>query len=246
MARSERPRAERRLQILQQLVGGPEGLSSSRLCRVASDVVDVSGAGVMLMSGEVSAGRACSSDAVATALEDLQFTLGEGPCVDAYRDSRPVLEPDLVEPVSARWPAFTPAAIDVGARALFGFPLQIGAARLGAINLYRDEAGPLTEQQHADALVTADIVARALLAMQADASPGKVASEIEAGGDLQLVVHQASGMVAAQLEVSVAEALIRLRAFAFVSDQLLPELARAVVGRQIRFDTATGEPGVGS
>lgn len=208
---------------------------------MAVEVVGVSGAGVMLMSGDVSAGRACSSDDIASAIEDLQFSLGEGPCVDAYFGSHPVLEADLAAPQLVRWPGFAPAAVEAGAGAVFGFPLRIGAVRLGALNLYRADAGPLTADQHADALVTADVIAGTLVVLQADAPPGRVAAEIEAGGDLQLVVHQASGMVAAQLEVSVAEALIRLRAFAFGNDRPLPEVARSVVARRLRFDATTGD-----
>lgn len=235
------PRDARRLRLLQRLVESQDSSGSGRLCEVATEVVGVSGAGVMLMSGDVAAGRACSSDEVATVIEDLQFRLGEGPCIDAYFQAQPVLEPDLAAPELPRWPAFAPAAMEAGAGAVFGFPLQVGAARLGALNLYCVEAGPLTVDQHADALLTADVIARALLAMQANAPPGRVAAEIEAGGDLHLVVHQASGMVAAQLEVSVAEALIRLRAFAFASDRPLPEVAREVVARRLRFDAATGD-----
>lgn len=234
-------RAERHLRVLQRFVHGRDPLESARLCEVAAEVVGVTGAGVMLMSGDVAAGRACSSDDVATAIEDLQFSLGEGPCLDAYFQAHVVLEPDLAAPEIPRWPAFTPAAIKAGAGAVFGFPLQIGAVRLGALHLYCAAAGPLSADQHADALVTADVVARTLIALQADAPPGTVAPSIEAGGDLQLAVHQAAGMISAQLEVKVAEGLIRLRAFAFGNDRPLLDVAREVVARTLRFDSATGD-----
>ena len=96
-------------------------------------------------------------------------------------------------------------------RAVFGFPLHVGAVRLGALNLYRDRPGPLTDEQHADALVMADVAAQAVLVLQANAPPGQLAAELEAGADFQYVVHQAAGMVAVQLDVSVAQALIRLQ-----------------------------------
>ena len=77
--------------------------------------------------------------------------------------------------------------------------MRIGAARLGALNLYRDWPGPLNDDQHADALVMADVVARAILALQAEASPGTLATELEAEANFQFVVHQAAGMVSVQL-----------------------------------------------
>jgi hypothetical protein len=117
--------------------------------------------------------------------------------VDAYAQDRPVLEPDLAAPSRARWLAITGPAVEAGVRAVFGFPLQVGAVRLGARNLYCDRPGSLTDDQHADALVMADIAAQAVLVMQANAPPERLAAELEAGADFQYVMHQASGMVAA-------------------------------------------------
>jgi hypothetical protein len=99
----------------------------------------------------------------------------------------------------------------------------------------------LDDEQHADALVMADVAAQAVLLLQVDAPPGKVASELEAGADFHLVVHQAAGMVAAQLDVTVGHALMRLRAYAFGNDRPLAEVSRDVVARTLRFDVRSGE-----
>jgi hypothetical protein len=124
---------------------------------------------------------------------------------------------------------------------VFGFPLQVGAVRLGALNLYCDVPGVLTDEQHADALLLASITAKTLLLLQANAPVGAVAAELEANADFQYVVHQASGMVAAQLDVGVGQALVRLRAHAFGNDRALTDVARDVVARRLRFDASTGE-----
>jgi hypothetical protein len=88
----------------------------------------------------------------------------------------------------------------------------VGGVRLGALNLYRDEPGPMTDDQYADSLVLAGLAGHAVLAMQAHASPGGLAAELEEGSNFRFVVYQASGMLAVQLGISVAEALVRLRA----------------------------------
>jgi hypothetical protein len=195
----------------------------------------MTGAGIMLMSGERSRGSVCSSNEVSAMIEDLQYTLGEGPCVDAYQQDYPVLEPDMVDPTAARWFAFTPAAVAAGVKAVFGFPMRVGTVRLGALNLYRDQPGPLSDDQHADALVMAGVAARTVLSMQARAPRGALAGELEAGSDFRFVVHQASGMVSAQLEVSVGEAMVRLRAYAFANDRRLTDISEEVVARRLRF-----------
>jgi hypothetical protein len=213
-----------------------ETWSSSRICTACPRIVGVSGAGVMLMSGDIPRGSLCSTDAVSQLIEDLQFTLGEGPCIDAYQLDQVIIEPDLAEPETRRWVAFTPPALEAGVRAVFGFPLRVGTVRLGAMNLYRDKPSPLTDDQHADALVIADVAARWVLEAQAGAPPDTVAAELELGADFHFVVHNAAGMLSVQRGISVTEALIRLRAYAFSTDRLLADVAQDVVARRLRLE----------
>jgi len=199
-------------------------------------ITGADGAGVMLMSGEIPRGSLCTSNTVSHLIEELQYTLGEGPCVDAYQQDKVVTEPDLADPVTRRWPAFTPPTLQAGVRAIFGFPLRVGSVRLGALNLYRDRSGPLSGDQHADALVVADVAARWVLEAQAGAPLDTVADELEAGADFHFVVHNAAGIVSVQRQVSVTEALIRLRAYAFTSDRLLADVAEDVVAHRLRLE----------
>ena len=163
---------ERRERILGLLVGGRDGaFGTKRLCQVCAEATGTSGAGIMLMSAEVPQGSLCTTNEMSDLIEQLQYALGEGPCVDAYHQDWPVLEPDLACPETPRWPAFSPPAVDGGVRAVFGFPLQVGSVRLGALNLCCDQPGPLSDDQHADALVMADIAAQAVLVLQATRRP---------------------------------------------------------------------------
>ena len=114
-------------------------------------------------------------------------------------------------------------------------PFRVGTVGLGELNLFRDRPGPLSGDQHADALVVADVAARWVLAAQAGAPPDTVAGELEAGAGFPFVVHNAAGMVSVQEQINVTEALIRLRAFALGSDRLLAEVAGDVVARRLRL-----------
>src|SRR5690348_6157973 len=108
---------DRRERILELLVGvTARGFETKRLCTVGADITKLTGAGIMLMSGDITSGSVCTSNAVSALVEQLQFELGEGPCVDAYRGDCPVLEPDLADPVEIRWPAFTEPAVPAGVR----------------------------------------------------------------------------------------------------------------------------------
>jgi GAF domain/ANTAR domain len=215
-------------------------VSTDRLCATSAVLTGVNGAGIMLLSDDVAQGSLCTSDPTSALIEQVQYTLGEGPCLDAHRQGRPVLEPDLAGVGSGRWAAFTEPVVAAGVGAVFGFPLRVGAARLGALNLYRSRAGDLSDEQHAEALVLADVSAEVILLLQARAPAGALADELAQSAELHAVVHQAAGMVAVQLGIKVADALVRLRAHAFATGTPVQKVAENVVARRFRFDIPDG------
>ncbi len=232
---------DRLLRILARIhAAGAHQPSTTRLCVVCAELTEMTGAGIMLMADDLPRGSVCTTDATSALIEELQFTLGEGPCIDAHRQQRPVAEPDLATPAVTRWSAFAAAAVDAGARAVFGFPVEVGAVGVGALNLYRDRPGPMSDDQHADAVIVASIAARAIVATQAGAIPGQIGADLEAGANFRFVVHQAAGMVSVQLGTSVDEALVRLRAHAFRHDLSVVDVSRDVIARRLRFGDRDG------
>ena len=227
---------DRRLELLERIVGDAGDLDTHRLCQESAAVTLVTGAGITLLMAELTSASLGATDALAARLAELQLELGEGPSIDAHAEDRPTGEADLAADGATRWLAFTPLAVAAGARAVFSFPTQVGAVRLGTLDLYRDRPGRLSDAAHRDALLLASIAAQVVLLVQGRAPPGTIAAELEANADLRSVVHQATGVVAAQLEVSVAEALIRLRAHAFSTGRPLHAVAQDVVERRLRLD----------
>ncbi|MGY6500039.1 MAG: GAF and ANTAR domain-containing protein [Acidimicrobiales bacterium] len=208
----------------------------ARLCDTCVEVLDVSGAGIMLMSDGEHRGTLGVSNAVMTVVEDLQFTLGEGPCIDAHVSAQPVLEPDLRNPTVNRWPAFAGPAVTAGVRAVFGFPLGTGVANLGALDLYLDRPGDLRSDQLSDAVEMAEVISTTVLALQADAAQGGLPGQLEDAVHHHAVVHQASGMVSAQLDIGVADALVRIRAEAYTANRPVNDVARDIVERRLRLE----------
>lgn len=190
-----------------------------------------------MVTAQGNRGVVCATDDVSARIEDLQFTLGEGPCVDAVRSGSPVMVGDLNQPGDIavnRWPAFMAGAADLGVAAVFAFPLRIGAISVGALDLYRDLPGELSRPDTTKALVAADSAALALL--QLDSGQGDTfADDKGSRSTYQLQVHQATGMVQVQLGVTTEEAFLMLRARAFASGRPLADLASDVVARRIRF-----------
>lgn len=207
------------------------------ICERCVSELAVTGAGVSVLSngsdsgiGGHRRGLVHATDRTSARLEDLQLTVGEGPCVDAHATGGPILVPDLGGAV-ARWPAFGPAAVELGAAAVFSFPLQVGAVRIGSLDLYRDTPTGLSGLALADALILADLATHTVI----EELDGHTVGDVTWLADSHVEIHQAVGMVRIQLGVRSDAALLRLRAYAFMQGISLAEVAGQVVARTLRF-----------
>jgi hypothetical protein len=213
------------------------------LCVASAAAVGVAGAGVILISGGRTLGSVCASGPMTEAAEEVQFTLGEGPCVDACRTKEPVLAPDLADPLFTRWPGFGEGVRTAGVRAAFGFPLLIQSVCFGALNLYHDLPGDLSDEQYADAIAVAHVASRAVLGWQSVAGPGSLAWQLEHVPMHRAVVHQAGGMVSVQAGIPVADAVVMLRAYSFAEDRAISDVATDIVAGVLRLDGHRIPPG---
>jgi len=207
-----------------------------RICRACVDGLDVDGAAISLLTGSTARQTLAATDETAELLEDLQFTLNEGACMEAARTGIPVLVADLQESSEvAHWPVFAAAVMEHSpVRAIFALPLQWGPVNLGVLDLYRVQPGALTDGQLRDAIAAADAAALMMLGLRTDPDHGG-ADWLDHAVAHRAEVHQATGMVSVQLDVTADEALARMRAHAFLQDRLLIDIARDVVARRLAF-----------
>lgn len=211
---------------------GPDPMPE--LCRVCARALAVPGVSLMVMGDDGPAPLAWSSE-VGRRLEDIQHTLGEGPCVDAHRSGAGVSEPDLRSPQPGRWTAFGPAAVAAGAVSILSVPLRVGAVRVGALTLHGVAPGDLAHVGDGDAAAAADVAVHAILAAQSGAGEDRLGDDLQVLTDYSAAIHQASGMVSVQLGIGVGEALVRLRAHAFVTGRPLAEVSADIVARRLRL-----------
>jgi hypothetical protein len=206
------------------------------VCRACLRPTGTDGAAVSVLSSNGVPSTLCATDAVSASVEDLQFTLGEGPSVDAMRSGKPVLIADLDDgsDPDCRWPVFPGEARTAGVQAVFAFPLHVGTVAVGTLGLYRARPGPLAARQLSGAIRARDRVALRLLDLDekglADVPPTSH----------RMVVHQAAGMVTAQMDVTVEEALLVLRATAYAEGVSIEVVATDVVSRRRRLGEGEG------
>lgn len=224
------------------LAAWPDGSSGAdRLCAACVELLGVDGAAVSIVDHDASRGTFGSSGPKSRELDELQFTFGEGPCLDAVRTGGPVLVADLHNARAQRWPAFAEKALESGMRAVFALPVSIASLPMAALDLFRYETGPLSDDELMGGLLAAELAAVPVLDLLAEAGG---AQRLVDGGDgwdqLTLLdrpeVHQATGMLSVQLDVDVAQALVRLRAYAFAQGRTASEIASDIVNRRVAAD----------
>jgi transcriptional regulator with GAF, ATPase, and Fis domain len=231
---------QRRLErLLTSLQHAQSASVMSRICLVGRDSTSVAGAGL----SRVVDGRhqmVVASDDRAVQVEMAQVNFAEGPCVEVIASLQPFYEPDLASSQAReRWPSFGASALDNGVQAVFAFPLFAGGIAVGALDLYASSPGSLGREEVENALVLA-----ALAAIAVDQHTGATEiADVEIGVEPaqpwahSAAVHNATGMVSQQLGIEVDEAFLRLRAVAFATDRPLADVARAVIGRQVRVES---------
>jgi ANTAR domain/GAF domain len=180
-------------------------------------------------------GLSAASNKATERLEELQITMGEGPCIEAFNRRRPVLVPQFANGAMQRWPGYAPAAYASGVRAVFSFPLQIGAARLGMMDVFRGQEGVLSKQELGIAITFAEVAVATLL----DGKYRDQGADGDGFGDLlgpRTEVFQAQGMVMMQLGVPIADALAVIRAHAYAHNRRLSDVAADIVARRLGFE----------
>jgi hypothetical protein len=218
--------------------------AADRLCHACVDLLTVDGAAISLMHEGSSRGTFGSSGEASRWLDELQFTFGEGPCVDSVRSSRPVLVPDLRDPHEQRWPAYAEAVLNAGVRAVYALPVSVASTPIGVLDLYRNSAGPLTGEDLVGGLLAAELAALPLLDVMNQSDWSEVGDDRDGWAELasleRVEVYQATGMIMGQLDVSSADALVRLRAHAFANGLSASEVAWSIVERRLTLDADDG------
>lgn len=218
-----------------------QAIRAGGLCDPCLRLLPVTGVAVSTLSGPIHSDTVCASDGVAFGVDELQFDLGEGPCWEAFASRRAVLVPDLWSDPQPRWPVFGTAVRETAARAIFAFPLYVGATGVGVLDLYRTAPGPLDAPSIHDARVLADTLAaellrRVLSAQDVDVMDGASANRPSPWRDHpqdRRQIHQATGMLMGQLDLPVGAAFARLRGHAFATGVTVANVAAAVVSRRL-------------
>ena len=223
-------------------VDGRRGVeAAARLCAACVGLLDVDAAAISLVFDGTSSGTLGSSGAPARMYDELQFTFGEGPCLDSVAGRTPVLVVDLADPQEARWPAYGPALLAHQIRGVTAIPIVVAGEFVGALDLFRARPGPLLGEDLAGGVAAAELGGIPVLdLLDGDLKAAVADPKSNAWAELNALsraeVSQATGMVVAQLEIEPAEALVRLRAHAYATGRSATDVARDILDRRLKLE----------
>ena len=233
--------SEIREQMLEAVSSHRSTGAAQRLCTACVDLLDVDAAAISLVFDGSNAGTLGVSSPPALVYDELQFTVGEGPCLESVASRAPVLVTDLADPIERRWPIYGPAMLAHGIHGVFALPVVVAGEFVGALDLFRTAPNSLSVEELAGGLVAAELAEMPLLDLIAQDRFGGIddpTSDLwtELNALSRVEVNQATGVLVAQLELTSAEALALLRAHAWASGRSARGVARDILDHRLRLE----------
>ena len=161
------------------------------------EVLDIAASGIMLAAPEGELRAMTSSNEAMRVVELFELQSQEGPCLDCFLSGRPVVNQDLAA-LNGRWPHFAPVAVAAGFLAADAIPMRLRGTVIGALNLFRTEAGSLNDDDVAVAQALADVATIAILQHRNASDLDVVNAQLRTALDSRIIIEQAKGMIAAR------------------------------------------------
>lgn len=230
--------------VHEQLVAAVDGrrgvAAADRLCEACVLLLDIDAAAISLVFDGTNSGTLGASGAPARRYDELQFIVGEGPCLDSVNRRAPVLVVDLADPGDARWPVYGPAMLDLDIHGVYAMPVVVAGEYVGALDLFRAQPGQFGSEELSGAAIAAELAGIPVLDLldtdlRAAVGDPDSPAWVELHALSRAEVSQATGMLVAQLGVEPAAALMRLRAHAYSRGCSATDVARDILDRRLRL-----------
>jgi GAF domain-containing protein len=195
-------------------------------------LLDVAAAGLTLADERGGLQVLASSTEQARLLELFQLDIDEGPCVECFTSSRPVLVADIAAQ-AARWPRFAAEAARNGFASVHAVPLRLRRQTIGALNLFGLRPGNLSDDDVALAQGLADTATIGILHERAVRQGEILSEQLQTALNSRVIIEQAKGVLAAAGRLRMDAAFTALRAYSRRNNRRLSDVARELAEREL-------------
>jgi transcriptional regulator with GAF, ATPase, and Fis domain len=197
-------------------------------------LLGASAAGVLLADPRGQLRVAAASSEAAGVVELFQIQNDQGPCLDCFRNGRPVTAADLAV-ADQQWPRFAAAATAAGFYGVQALPMRLRNQVIGALNLFASEPGPFRPADLRVGQALADVATIGLLQERHLRRSETVAEQLQGALNSRVVIEQAKGKLAERYGLDMDQAFRLLREHARNTNQRLTDLARDFVSSAADF-----------
>lgn len=179
-----------------------------------------------------------ASDRIAQQIDDLELSVGDGPCLDAIEEETPQIEPDLTTP--SQWPQLAARLVaETPVRGAMGFRILVDSRKTGALNLFSDTPNRFNTESAGRAIVLAAFASVAINAI----AQGEDAATLRRGLLSNREIGKAIGMLMLLHKFSEREAFDLLRRYSQDLNIKLADVARAVIENRGQLPSRKLNPG---
>jgi GAF domain-containing protein len=198
-----------------------------RIVDAAHQLFAVDGAGLMLIDPDQLLRNIAVSDQRIDDLEELQIEHGEGPCIDAFEDKTLIDTEDLA--AEARWPKFSPAAVERGLRAVLASPIPYNQQAIGVVVVFSTKAHPWSPEGELALVSFTDLAALTIANTMQSEQRGELAIQLQRALDARVVIEQAKGALVARDGLSPGAAFEQMRRRARAERRRVVEIAAEIM-----------------
>ncbi|MCX5115636.1 GAF and ANTAR domain-containing protein [Micromonospora sp. NBC_00362] len=164
---------------------------------------------------------------LALTLDESQYALGEGPCLQAARATTIESVSDMA--TESRWPGWTVGALGAGVRSSLSIGLPARATGGGALNLYATDPHVFDAATVAVAQVFASYATLAMANDHLNDAQVTLSQHVSAALDSEAVIEQAKGIIMGERRCTPEQAFAGLTTMARDTNRTVREVAHAIV-----------------
>ena len=198
-----------------------------RIVSATHQLFAVDGAGLMLVDPDQLLRNVADSDERVDHLEELQIEHGEGPCVDAFEEKELIHAADLT--AEARWPKFSPAAVERGLRAVLASPIPYNQTAIGVVVVFSTKVHPWSPEGELALVAFTDLAALTIANTMQSEQRGELATQLQRALDARVLIEQAKGALVARDGVTAKEAFEQMRRRARAERRRVVEVADEIM-----------------
>lgn len=202
------------------------------LIESSAELLDAAAAGLMLADERGALSVVAATSEESRLVEMMQFSSGNGPCLEAFASGRVVTVYDVAAE-AARWPEFAAEALMQGFRSVHAVPMRLRGSVIGTLNLFRTEVGALDAKDAAAAQGLADVATIGILQERGIRESQIARTQLQNALESRVVIEQAKGVIAQLRGLDMDAAFAVLRGHARSTGQNLRDVASRVVDRPL-------------